>query len=166
MKKCLLIVVLSLVLAFTWGGEGLSQTQKEMTLTGTNISGATSKVFPLDKDHIVMQVESMGVRVDDSGGGPFHEISTHIVAIGYVDKGVLTFKGIETHMDKDGDKVIWEIAQSPGAARGTGTGKIIGATGKFTGWQGTMEYATKVPKGFPDGTNRWICREVMKITTK
>jgi hypothetical protein len=69
-------------------------------------------------------------------------------------------------MDKDGDKVIWEIAQSPGAARGTGTGKIIGATGKFTGWQGTMEYATKVPKGFPDGTNRWICREVMKITTK
>jgi hypothetical protein len=75
-------LVLSLVLAFTWGGEGLSQTQKEMTLTGTNISGATSKVFPLDKDHIVMQVESMGVRVDDSGGGPFHEISTHIGQLG------------------------------------------------------------------------------------
>ena len=157
---------MSLVLAFTWGGEGLSQTQKEMTLTGTNIGGATFKTVGLDQDHSVMQVEFMGVRVDESGGGPFHEISTHVVAIGYVDKGVLTFKGIETHADKDGDKVIWEIAQSPGAARGTGTGKIIGATGKFTGWQGTMEYATKVPKGFPDGTNRWICWEVMKITTK
>ena len=161
-----MILVLSLVLAFTWGGEGLSQTQKEMTLTGTNTSAATRKTVQLDQDHSVCQFEAMGVRVDDSGGGPFHEISTYIVAIRYADKGVSTFKGIETHTDKDGDKVIWEIAQTPGAAPGTGTGKIIGATGKFTGWQGTMEYATKVPKGFPDGTNRWICREVMKITTK
>lgn len=164
MKKCLWITVLSLVVAFTWGGEGLSQTQKEMTLTGTNISGATSKVFPLGKDHVVFQNELMGVRSDDSGGGPFHEIATHIVGIGYFDKGAFTFKGIETHTDKDGDKVIWEIAQSPGVAGGTG--KIIGATGKFTGWQGTMEYTTRSPKAFPEGTSRVICREVMKITTK
>jgi hypothetical protein len=35
MKKCLLISVMSLVLAITWAGTALAQTQKEITFSGT-----------------------------------------------------------------------------------------------------------------------------------
>jgi hypothetical protein len=165
MKKCILISVLSLVLTIAWGGQVLAQAQKEMTLTGTNYSGGSGKRVQLDQDHSVSQLEYMGVRVDDSGGGPFHGISTHIMLIAYADKGGRRFRGYETHTDKDGDKVVWEIMDSP-ASPGTGTGVIIGATGKFTGMQGAMEFKLQFPKPFPEGTIRLVCREVMKITTK
>ena len=42
MKKCLLILVLSLVLAITWGGEGFAQSKKEMTFS--------SAIWPFHKE--------------------------------------------------------------------------------------------------------------------
>ena len=40
---------------------------------------------------------------------------------------------------------------------------MIEGTGKYAGWQGTMEYTLKYPKLFPQGTIRGICREAIKI---
>jgi hypothetical protein len=53
MKKCSLILVLSLVSAITWGGEGFAETKKEMTFYETVLSKATSiwsAIWPPYKD--------------------------------------------------------------------------------------------------------------------
>lgn len=168
MKKYLLISILSLVLTITWGGEGLAQTQKEMTFSGTHYFGGTSKIFRLDQDSIIVQLEVLGVRVNDSGEGPFHGASVHIVGVNYMGKGEIKFRAFETWTDKDGDKVVWELVEkeTKDAPAGSmpGTAKIIGATGKFAGTEGTIEWLLQMPKAFPEGTSRGICREVVKIS--
>jgi hypothetical protein len=84
----------------------------------------------------------------------------------YVDKGVGRYHGYETHADKDGDKVVWEIWDFPSGSN-KGKGKIIGATGKFTGIEGTMDFVLQpTPNGFPEGTSRTICQEVCRLTLK
>lgn len=165
MKKYILISVLSVILAIAWGGQVLAQDNKETTYSGTIYWGGASKRFQLDQKHTVMQSEYMGVWVDDSGRGPFHGVSTHMVSIAYADKDGMKYRGYVTFTDKDGDKVVWEIMDSP-SRPGTGTGRIIGATGKFTGMQGTVESTFQFLKPFPEGTIRIICQEVVKITTQ
>jgi hypothetical protein len=162
MKKCLLILVLSLVLAITWGGEGFAQTKKEMTFSGTHYWSSTPKVFQVDPDRSIMQLELFGVRVNDSGDGPFHGASVHIATVSYRSKGYNGFRGYETWIDKDGDKVIWELMDTP-PGTSSSPGRLIEGTGKYAGWQGTMEYTLQYPKSFPQGTMRGICREVIKI---
>jgi hypothetical protein len=65
-------------------------------------------------------------------------------------------------MDKDGDKVIWELLDTPAGASSS-PARLIEGTGKYMGWQGTMEYTLQYPKSFPQGTIRGICREQMKL---
>jgi hypothetical protein len=86
MKKYLLILVLSLVLAITWGGEGFAQAKKEITFSGTHYFSGTPKVFRVDPGQVIMQMELLGVRVNDSGDGPFHGASVHIVMVSYRGK--------------------------------------------------------------------------------
>jgi hypothetical protein len=168
MKRCLLISVVCSILAISWGGETFAQTQKEITFSGTHYWAATPKVSQLDPERLISQTDILGVRVNDNGEGPFHAASTTIAGISYMSKGEFMFRGLETWTDKDGDKVIWaltDLGTGPSAAS-QGTAKIIEGTGKYTGWQGTMEYTLQFPKGFPEGTRRGICREVIKINTK
>lgn len=162
MKKCLLILVLSLVLAINWGGEGFAQTKKEMTISGTHYWSSMPKAFPIDPERSIRQLELFGVRVNDSGDGPFHGASVHIVGVAFGSKGYNGFRAYETWTDKDGDKIIWELMDTPSGASSS-PGRLIEGTGKYTGWQGTMEYTLQYPKSFPQGTIRGICREVIKI---
>lgn len=156
--------IFCLVLVVALGGQAFGQTQ--VTSTGTNYGSTTWKVMPIDQDHMVFIGEQVGVRVDDTGKGPFHNMATHIAMIMYMEKGKFVYHGYETHADKDGDKVIWEIWDFP-AGTNRGKGKIIGATGKFEGMEGTMDFVLQpTPKGFPEGTTRTICQEVMKLTLK
>jgi len=159
MKKCLWILGLSLVLAITWGGEVFAQ--KEMTFSGTNYWGFTPKALRLDPDRVVQQSEISGVRVNDSGDGPFHGASTYIMSVAYRTKGYFGFRGYEAWTDKDGDKMIWELLDTPpGASRSPA--RLIEGTGKYIGWKGTMEYTLQFPKS-PGGTVHGICREYIKI---
>ncbi len=80
----------------------------------------------------------------------------------YVSKGYKGFRAYETWTDKDGDKIIRELMDTPSGASSS-PGRLIEGTGKYTGWQGTMEYTLQYPKSFPQGTIRGICREVIKI---
>ena len=162
MKKSLLILVLSLVLSITFGGEGFAQAKKEMTFSGTHYWSSTPKAFQVDPERSIQQMELFGVRVNDSGDGPFHGASVHIVGVSYRSKGYNGFRGYETWTDKDGDKVIWELLDTPPGASSS-PGRLIEGTGKYIGWQGTVEYTLQYPKSFPQGTMRGICREVMKI---
>ena len=148
-----------------------TQTKKEINLSGTHYWSSTPKVFPLDPERLIAELEISGVRMNDSGNGPFHGASVHIVVVAYVNKGhnrmenaldPTMSRAYETWTDKDGDKVVWELMDTP-AGESLSPARLIDATGKYTGWQGTMEYSVQNPKSFPEGTMRGICREVVRI---
>jgi hypothetical protein len=80
----------------------------------------------------------------------------------YNSKGYHGLRAYETWTDKDGDKLIWELLDTPPGASSS-PGRIIEGTGKYVGWEGTMEYTLQYPKSFPEGTMRGICREVIRI---
>jgi hypothetical protein len=167
MKKCTLIAAICLGIAIGWGGQAFAQVAKEVQFSGTHYYGHTPKVFKLDQDQMIMQFETLGVRVNDSGEGPFHEASVHIVGILSRGKDGTRLRGFETWTDKDGDKLVWEIMEkkiaNPEPGTSPGTAKVFSGTGKYIGMQGTMDWVLRFPKPFPEGTGRGICREVVKI---
>jgi hypothetical protein len=162
MKQIVWILTLSLALTLIGGGKSFAQAKKEMTFSGTHYFSSTPKIFRLGPDQIIMQAENLGVRVNDSGDGPFHGTSVHIVLVSYRSKEYNGNRGYVTWIDKDGDKVIWELLDAlPGAS--SSPGRMIAATGKYVGWQGTIEYTMQFPRPFPEGTGRGICRENIKL---
>jgi hypothetical protein len=144
---------------------------KEIAFSGTHYWSSTPKVFQIDPERSVVQLDIFGVRVNDSGDGPLHGASTYIAVLHYENKGhnktgnsvdPVRARDYEVWTDKDGDKVIWELTDDPSGGP-SGTARLIDGTGKYTGWQGTMEYTLQFPRPFPEGTARGICREVVKI---
>jgi hypothetical protein len=145
---------------------------KEINLSGTHYWSGTPKVFQIDPDRIILEMEIYGVRVNDSNDGPFNGASVYIATLHYenraynktgnpVDAAVAS-RNYEVWTDKEGDKVIWELTDDA-SGKPSGAARLIDGTGKYTGWQGTMEYTLQFPKPFPEGTARRICREVVKI---
>jgi hypothetical protein len=144
----------------------IERPKNQVTSTGTNYGSSEMKVMPVDQDHLVLIGEQVGVRVDDSGKGPFNNLATHIAMIMYIEKGAYHYHGYETHVDKNGDKLVWEIWDFP-AGTNKGKGKLITATGQFAGMEGTVDFVLQpTPKGFPEGTSRTICQEVWRLTLK
>ncbi len=139
-----------------------AQTKKEINFSGTHYWSGTPKVFQVDPDRAIVQLEIFGVRINDSGDGPFHGASVHIVTVVYRSKGYNGDRAYETWTDKDGDKVIWELMDTPPGASSS-PARLIAGTGKYTDWQGTMEFTLQYPKSFPEGTMRGIYREVVRI---
>ncbi len=161
MKKCLAILVLSLVFAISLGWNAIAQMPKEGTIAGTNIYAGTHRAIPIDKERLIMTYENTGIRVEDSGGGPFHQVATHNIGILYFEKGVGRLRGYVTITDKDGDKVTWELTETDsklGLSPVNGTGKIICGTGKFTGIQGSFEYTRQNVRAAADGTHQAISK--------
>ncbi len=150
-------------LAVLAGGRAVAQTQ--MTSVGTNYGSNVMKISQLDPDHWVGTQEITGIRLDDSGKGPFHLMTTYIVLILYGDKSGVRLHGYSTFMDRDGDKLMAELSEAS-LTSPKGKGKVLGGTGKFAGIEGTCEFEVSNPKGSPDGTGRTICREVWKFTLK
>jgi hypothetical protein len=138
---------------------------KEINFSGTHYWSGTPKVFQIDPDRSVLEMEIFGVRVNDSNDGPFNGAAVYIAVLHYQNKGPVDpvrSRNYEVWTDKDGDKVIWELTDDRSGAP-SGTARLIDETGKYTGWQGTMEYTLQLPKPFPEGTGRGICREVIRI---
>lgn len=167
MKKLILTAAICLAIAIGWGGLVFAQSAKEVQLSGTHYYGHTPKVFKLDQDQMIIQFETLGVRVNDSGEGLFHEASVHIVGILYRGKDGTRLRGFETWADKDGDKLVWEIldkeTENPQPGTSPGTAKVLSGTGKHVGMQGTMDWIVRNPKPFPEGTGRGICKEKVKL---
>jgi hypothetical protein len=157
-KAC---AVVCLVLAAGLGGQAFSQTQ--ISFNGTNYASNDMKVLPIDKDHLVMVGEQMGIEVNDKP--LFNNLSTHFSLIVYVDKEGARFHGYGTYADKDGDKMVWEIWDFPAGAD-KGKGKLIGATGKFAGMEGTATFVNEHPRAWPESSGRLICREVFNLVLK
>ncbi len=162
MKKIVLMSVVVWAFAVLCGGQGFAQTKKETTITGTHYWSSTPKAVQVDPERFIRHPELFGVRVNDSGDGPFHGASVHILGVAYGSKVYSGFRGYETWTDKDGDKVIWELLDTPSGSKSS-PARLIEGTGKYVGWQGTMEYTLQYPKAFPQGTIRGICREHIKL---
>ena len=81
----------------------------------------------------------------------------------FSDKGVIHNHGYLTLADKDGDKMVWELWDVPG---GKNAGKIVTATGKFTGMEGTSESTVIVLTDFKDGPWYVVGHCVEKLTFK
>ena len=89
-------------------------------------------VSPIDKEHWVATGDQLGIRIDDTGRGPFNMMSTDIQFTFYGDKAGMRYHGFETHSDKDGDKIIWDMWDvAPGSNKGQG--KIIGELAESPG---------------------------------
>jgi hypothetical protein len=159
--KWRVMTVFFVILTVAVGGQVFSQTQ--ISFSGTNYASTDFKVMPLDKDHLVLIGEQMGIEVNDRA--LFNNLSTHFSLIIYVDKDGGHFHGYGTYADKDGDKMVWEIWDFPAGAD-KGKGKLIGATGKFAGMEGTATFVNEHPRGWPESTGRLICREVFNLTLK
>jgi hypothetical protein len=169
-SRFIIIAVTSLGVAIGWGGHAFAQAAKEVQFSGTHYYGHTPKVFKLDQNQMIMQFETLGVRVNDSGEGLFHEASVQIVGILYRGKDGSRLRGFETWTDKDGDKLVWEIMEKkiadPQPGTSPGTAKVLSGTGKYVGVEGTIDWILRFPKAFPEGTGRGICREDVKISSK
>ncbi|MFZ0132790.1 MAG: hypothetical protein WAK95_09635 [Desulfobacterales bacterium] len=167
MKHLIFVTLASFILVITSGGQGLAQSKKERSFSGTHYYGHTPKVYKLDEEQMIIQFETLGVRVNDSGDGPFHETSVNLVGVMYRGKEGSRLRAFETWTDSDGDKLIWELVdkKAEDSPPGTtpGTAKVFSGTGKYTGMEGTMDFLVRNPKSFPAGTGRGICREEVTL---
>ena len=161
MKKLIIVSISAFCFSVAVGLVANAQMPKEGTFSGTNSYAGTGKVIPLDKDRLVIFYENMGTQVEDSGQGPLHGMSTHNTGIQYIEKGVGKTRAYMTWMDKDGDKILWELTEDASQLGGpsSGTGKIMGGTGKFTGIQGSMEYTRRNMRPVVDGTHQAIAKD-------
>ena len=161
MKRVIVASILSFVLLFAFGLVAYGEMAKEGTISGTLTYAGTHKIIPLDKENFVFAYENRGVRVSDSGEGPFHGMSTHNVGVSCFENGVGRLRGYIFNLDKDGDKVVMELTEEgvtlePGPI--SGTAKIIGGTGKFKGIEGSLEYTRRSMKPVEEGTHQAISR--------
>jgi hypothetical protein len=64
------------------GIQANAEMAKEGSLSGTVTYAGTHKVIPLVGENFILVYENTGVRVSDSGEGPFHGMSTRNVGVG------------------------------------------------------------------------------------
>jgi hypothetical protein len=156
-----MVMPFCVVLALVLGGQVFAQTH--LTFKGVNYASSALKPLPVDKDHVVLIGEQMGIETNDKPA--FNNMSTHFSVIVYFEKGVSHWYGYGVYADKDGDTMLFEIWDNPAVVNG-GKGKVIGATGKFAGMEGTCDYVNEYPRGWPETTGRVICRENWNFTLK
>ena len=160
MRKTIMALMITTVLSIC-AVSVAAEMAKEGTLSGTVTYAGAHKIIPLDKQNFVLVYENMGVRVSDTGKGPFHGMSTLNVGVMYFENGVGRLRGYIFNTDKDGDKVIMELTEEASRLGGkptSGTAKIIGGTGKFKGIQGEMEYTRRNMKPAKKGTHQAISK--------
>lgn len=167
MKTGMVTALAAVIFTIFSGGDVSAQSPEELTFTGTHYYGHTPKIIQVDQDRILIMFETLGVRVNEAGQGPFHEASVHIAGILYKGNGGNKLRAFETWTDADGDKLIWELSEKtvkdlqprglPGVAR------VLSGTGKYTGMQGRMNWVVQNPKSFPAGTGRGICVEEVTL---
>ena len=161
MKRLFVASIISFVILFTIGITAHGEMAKEGLLSGTNTYAGTHKMIALDKERFILVYENMGVRASDNGESPFHGMSTRNQGIMYFEKGVGRLRGYLISIDKDGDKIITELTEENSQLGGpptSGTGKIIGGTGKFKGIQGEYEYTRQNLRPIAEGTHQAVSK--------
>lgn len=161
MRRMVLVSILALAVLVAFVPISNSQMAKEGSFTGTVFYAGKHKMIPLDEARFVLTFKNFGVNVTDSKEAPFHGTSTYNMGVLYFENGVGRLRSYLINTDKDGDKYIIELTEeaSQMAPKPTsGTGKIIGGTGKFQGIQGSMEYTRRNMRPAADGTHQAVAK--------
>ena len=66
---------------------GSTENKKEIKFSGIHYWSGTPKVFPIDPDRIILEMEIYGVRVNDSNDGPLNGASVYIAVLHYENRG-------------------------------------------------------------------------------
>jgi hypothetical protein len=144
MKKSIWILGLTLVLFFIFGLNAHAQ-HKEVTEPVTTTWHATAKVLPLEEGRLYMSYEALGVNVNDTGEGLFHNSTSRVLGAMIIEKGIYKDeRGWGVFNLQNGDKVFYSYTNAgevkPG---GIGIAKVTftftGGTGKCAGIQGGFE---------------------------
>jgi len=165
--KWLSVLALCFVLVFALGGQLSAQTT-QMTVKGILYQTGTPQVTVIDQDHWVAIVDYRGVKIDVSSPQvlALTDMSADNKLVLFGEKNVIHDFGYLTLMDKDGDKMVWQIWDTPAAGPGKGGGKIVAATGKFEGAEGTIDTTTGDIANFKDGSIYLIGHCVEKLKFK
>ena len=151
MKKSIWMLGLSLVLLITFGINVQAQ-PKEVTESGVTTYYVTSKVLPLEEGGLYMSYEAIGVNVNDTGEGLFHNATIRVLGGMKIEKGIYKDErswGVWNL--QNGDKVFLTYRgtgevkpEGVGIAKGTTT--MTGGTGKCAGIQGTFDITRYTPR--------------------
>lgn len=121
------------------------QVVKEGTFSARWSTSGSWEGFPVGSGRWVSIYKSTGSIMSETGEGPFHNMSSRCIGMGdsaRADTGHCVFT------DADQDKIFDEWTYD-----GTsGTGSIIGGTGKYEGIQGFYEYEWVSVPAAKDGT--------------
>jgi hypothetical protein len=84
MKIRLLLALAGLAIGFAL--PTFATENKEINFSGTHYWSGTPKVFQIDPDRIILEMEIYGVRVNDSNDGPFNGASVYIATLHYENR--------------------------------------------------------------------------------
>jgi hypothetical protein len=169
MRKSILILVLSLILLFTFGTNVYAQ-GKEVATSATTSFYATAKVLPLGEGRLYMSYEGFGVSVSDTGEGLFHNATVRTLGGMTIEKGIYKDEqGWGVFNLQNGDKVFFKfIFAGELNPKGIGIGKghvtIVSGTGTCTGIQGGWELTRYVLRSIVEGVGQNYTKSKGKYT--
>ena len=120
---------------------------KEGTDTYTTFYSRTAASTMKVGDRTITTLDLSGINRNDNGGPMFHNMGVRCLGTREAVGAEVTTRGTCEEIDKDGHQ-IFTTYEAKGLK---GTHQFVGATGKYTGISGTIEYTVQPIKG-PDGT--------------
>ena len=159
--KTRLFVAICLIAFAVCGMGNIAFGQNEVTESITTTWHTVAKVIPLEEGRLYMSYEGVGVTVNDTGEGLFHNATNRVLGGMLIEKGICNDeRGWGVLNLVNGDKVFYSYANS-GAMKPPGGGiasiaKVIftftGGTGKCAGIQGSFEGTRYSLKSALEGT--------------
>ena len=155
MKTAMILSVSALFLLATVGNVFCEDIAKEGPLSGHAYVSGMWKGHPLGEGTQFMTWQQKGIMLDDSGEGPFHNMSSNCAGVMLLNKGLVSAFGYCIGFAPNGDNTLYEVTednQEPGPGLRKGTWKLIGGTGNFAGIEGGGEYTSYALRPAEDGT--------------
>ncbi len=161
--KTRLFVAICLIALAVCGMGNIALGQNEVTEPVTTTWHVIAKTIPLGEGRLYMSYEAVGVNVNDTGDGLFHNATNRVLGGMLIEKGIYKDeRGWGVWNLLNGDKVFYSYAnsgeQKPGGVGVTSIAKVTftftGGTGKCAGIQGSFEGTRYSLKSALEGTGQ------------
>jgi len=165
MKKSIWISGLSLVLLLAWGVHAPSQ---EVTESGTATYYTMGKFIPLGRNTLFLSYEGIGLNINDTGTGLFHNSTLRALGSMTMEHGVYKDdRGAGVWNLQNGDKIFFRFTFAgetkpgeTGFAKGAIT--FIDGTGHCAGIQGGAEVTRYVVRSATEGIGQNYHKAIIK----
>ena len=156
------VSVVVFVVVFSMGAVAAEEAPipKEGSYSSLSAGSATSKVLPLGKDRVQMTWEAFGVQTGDDTKGLTHNASFRCIgSLRALNGDFESFTNACVFTRPDGDQMFWvESGTGRMGAASSGTGTIVGGTGKLAGITGGGEWTRYVVRPAAEGTFQTVTR--------